>query len=396
MLTVLLATLAVGCSGDGVLPEEPAAQERQDDGGDAPPAPSPESTATGDRGEDGEEGGEEDGEEDGPGDEPTPATVTSPRTDPSQFQAGVAVLIYGNEEPDRFRDKTRRALDKLVDLHANSVSVVFPVFQEDWRATEVVADQERTPSGDRLRWFVRAARERDFTVMLRPVLDEASLTDDGQWRGSISPSDRGAWFESYGELVAGYAALAAEEGVEILAIGSELTSLQDDTERWEALAERVRSVYDGQLLYAANWDAPSPQMSGALDWHGVDAFFPLDAAEDAPVEDLATAWDPWLQELEAAGADLDRVVFTEIGVRAQRGGHRRPYVWEHGTPADVEAQERYYEAACETLAPAVGGLYWWRVDFDYPDAADSAESFSPLGKPAEDALRRCYREAARP
>lgn len=389
MLTVVLALLAAGCMDEPL--EEPdgavsGAQGTDTDADEGPGADASPAAPTGSPGNEGERAGETGR----PATEEPLETVARRRTDRSQFQAGVALLIYGNEEPQQFRDKTRRALDSLVDVGANSVSIVFPVFQADWRATEVVADPGRTPSEDRLRLLARSARQRGFTVMLRPILDEASLQETGHWRGSISPADAGAWFDSYGDLLTRYAALASEEGVDMIAIGSELTSLQDETDRWLALTDRIREVYQGGLLYAANWDAPAPAISGELDWHGVDAFYPLDAGAAAGHEELAAAWDPWLAELDAAGVDLDRVVFTEIGVRAQQGAHLRPHVWEHGTPADPEAQARYYETACERLAPALAGLYWWRVDFDYPDGADSVESFSPLGKPAETALRRCY------
>lgn len=325
----------------------------------------------------------------------TPRTVTEvadPRRSPADFQAGVAVLIYGNDEPANFREKTYLVLERLAALRANSVSVVFPVFQDGWTASEVYADPDQTPTLDRLETFVRAAHEREFTVMIRPILDEQSLMADGEWRGSIAPSDLDGWFSSYGGLLAEYAQLAADEDVEILAVGSELNSLQGHTERWGALIDEVRSVYDGELLYAANWDAPFPDMGMSLDWYGVDAFFPLDAPDDATADQLADAWDGWVEQLDA-GAPLDRIVFTEIGVRAQQGAHRRPNVWDHGRPADPETQRRYYEAACDRFVPSIGGLYWWMVDFDHPESAGSEESFSPLGKPAEDELEHCFRTA---
>ncbi|HEX6208500.1 MAG TPA: hypothetical protein VF058_09115 [Actinomycetota bacterium] len=331
---------------------------------------------------------------------PTPSfvEVNEPRTSEEDFQAGVAVLAYGDEEPDAFREKSAAALDRLAELHVNSVSFVFPVVQGDWRATEIGPDPERTPSDEAIRAFIEEAERRGFTVLLRPVLDEESLTPDGKWRGSIEPSDLDAWFASYGRLMKRYAQLSAEAGADILAVGTELTSLQDEAERWRRLIREVRRVFDGQITYATNWDAIGPAYAptfvGALDFLSVDAFFPLEVGEAAAAGEMARGWRPWLRELRRMGPALRNVVFTEVGVRAQRGAHLKPYVWEHGGETDPETQRRYYAATCRAVGEEIGGLYWWVVDIHHAVEAEAVEDFSPMGKPAEEEMARCFRSVA--
>lgn len=330
--------------------------------------------------------------------EDTFVEVMSPRRSEDDFHAGVAVLAYGNDEPEGFEAKSAALLDRLAGLHVNAVSLTYPLFQDGWEAAEVRADPRQTPSEENIATFIREAKRRGFTVLLRPVLDEQSLTSTGHWRGSIAPADLDAWFESYGGLLVRAARVADAEGADILAVGTELTSLHDERRRWRSLISGIRRSFDGQVTYATNWDATAPAhhpaFVEALDFLSVDAFFPLEAAPDAGVSELVEAWRPWIREVRRLGPPLGEIVFTEVGVRAQEGAHRRPYVWEHDAPPSAGAQRRYYAAACAALGDRIGGLYWWMVDIHHPTEAPSVEDFSPLGKPAERELARCFEDGS--
>lgn len=359
---------------------------------EAPPEedPGPGPAATPDAQEETDQGGETEKEP-----EPSFVEVKAPRRAEDDFQAGVAVIAYGDDRPENFQTKSRAALDRLAELHVNSVSLVFPIYQDDWQATEVRPDPDQTPSDRNIAVFIREAKMRGFTVLLRPTLDEGSLTPSGHWRGSIEPASRDAWFASYRRVLTRYARIAAREEADILAVGTELTSLQDDRERWRGLIRHIRGVFDGTITYATNWDAIAPAhrptFIGALDFLSVDAFFPLDVGPEAGVQAVADAWTPWIRELRGLGPPLGEIVFTEVGIRAQRGAYSRPYVWEHGAAASPSTQRRYYAGTCRATAERIGGLHWWTVDIHHPTEASSIEDFSPLGKPAEREIARCYR-----
>lgn len=367
-LLALVALLMASCSDDAALPgDDPA-----DDAGSST-----------------------DASEDGSADtEPSFVEVENPRRSEDDFHSGVAVLAYGNEGVRTFREKSAAALDRLAELQVNSVSLVFPLFQDDWRATEIGADPERTPSEENIEAFVEEAKRRGFTVLLRPTLDEESLTPDGEWRGSIEPADLDAWFSSYGRVMTIYGELAASADADVLAIGTELTSLHDERDRWRELIRDAREVFDGQITYATNWDAIAPayvpSFIGALDFLSVDAFFPLEVADGADVGAIARGWRPWLRQLRNIGPPLEKIVFTEVGVRAQEGAYRKPYAWQHAGAASPQTQRRYYAATCESVAQRIGGLYWWVVDIHHPTEAELLEDFSPLGKPAEREIARCF------
>jgi len=320
------------------------------------------------------------------------STVANPRQKPEDFQAGMAVVIYGNDQ--EFEVKTRELLDYLASLGANSLCLVFPLFQDNWTSSTVWVDEELTPSKERIRLFIRESHKRGFTVMLRPLLNEGSLVPDGKWRGSIQPQDIEAWFSSYGNIVLRYAKLAEEEGVEIFDIGTELTSLEGETNQWLKLIGAVRSVYHGQLTYSLNWWRLSYNVDvwDKLDFISVDAYFALDAPLEATVEQLIAAWQPWIEQLAQSKTSLNKpLVFTELGTTSQTGSHQRPWVGEHNTPLDLEAQRRYYAAACQASLSLVNGIYWWSVGLDIPSDPKEDRGFNPLGKPAETEIRECFR-----
>jgi hypothetical protein len=325
---------------------------------------------------------------------PTPVIrmVQNPRQSPDDFQAGMAVVIYGNDQ--EFEVKTRKLLDRLVSLKVNSLSLVFPLFQDNWKSSMVWVDKEKTPSEENLRLFIREAHKRGFTVILRPLLDEKSLKVDEKWRGSIQPNDRTAWFESYTNLILGYAKLSQKENVEIFDIGTEFTSLEKETEQWQELINEVRKIFSGQVTYSSNFDNyQNVSFWKELDFIGIDAFFPLDAPNEATIEQLITAWQPWVKQMEKFHKKFGKqVVFTELGTRSQLGSFQKPYVWyATGVPVDLETQRKYYEASWLATKDLVNGIYWWAIALELPKDPCNDPGFNPLGKPTEQEIAKCYK-----
>jgi len=318
--------------------------------------------------------------------------VTKPRQAQNDFQAGVAVLVYGNDQ--KFEVKTRKLFDRLASLKVNSLSLVFPLFQDNWTSSTVWVDKEKTPSEENLRLFIREAHKRGFTVMLKPLLDEKSFKVDEKWRGSIQPDDRTTWFESYTNLILDYAKLAQEEDVEIFDIGTEFTSLEKETEQWQELIQEVRKIFSGQVTYSSNWDNyQNVSFWEELDFIGIDAFFPLDAPNEATIEQLIIAWQPWVKQMEKFRALSGKeIVLTELGTRSQLGSFQKPYVWyATGVPIDLETQRKYYEASWLATKDLVNGIYWWAVALELPKDPYNDPGFNPLGKPAEQEIAKCYK-----
>ncbi len=335
---------------------------------------------------------------------PSPTVLTTPLVQPTQparphpmpppapfpFQAGVNLLVYGNDPA--FASKTAAQLDHLVQLHVKSVSFVFPIYQDSWTATQVHADPLMTPSMDNMRLFIRAAHQRHLRVMVRPLLDEASLHPAGKWRGSIAPSNPGAWFASYTSLVVGYAQLAQAEGAEAIDVGTEFDSLQWDSGYWLKLLNAVRRVYRGQLTYSSNWAISYPAFGWALDFLSIDAFFPLAVPASATQQQLVSAWAPWTSRASGIAYAFGKpVVFTELGTTSEVASFQQPWVWHHGTGLSLEAQRLYYAASCQAVKGRVGGMYWWEYDLQPLTSPLTDPGYNPQGKPAELEIANCYR-----
>ena len=303
-----------------------------------------------------------------------PSNLTLPSL-PTQH--GFNLLLLG--------DASFRQLDDVVvDLRrigADSLAITFLFSMSSYRASSVSVGP-RTPSDMTLDRAIEAAHHRALRVMLRPILDESTLPPS-QWRGSIQPTDPAAWFASYTELLTGWAALAESEGVEILDVGSELDSMEVATS-WSAMIAKVRRIYHGLITYSSNFDSLKAAMYTALDFVSVDAYWSLDAPARPTAEQLVTAWQRPLRQMLAA-ANGKPVVLTELGVVPQAGIHLHPQLWVRTGAQDLEAQRIYYEAACQAMDWQLLGLYWWDVTVP-PESSD----FSPLGRPAEGVVRRCF------
>ncbi len=326
---------------------------------------------------------------------PTPLATTAsvpatprPTPTPFPFEAGVNVLIYGNDPA--FASKASAQLDHLASLHVNSVSLVFPIYTANWTASSVYADPTWTLNSTNIATFIAAAHQRHMRVMLRPLMDEASLHPAGKWRGQIAPASVSGWFASYDNLVLGYARLAQAQHAESLDIGTEFDSMQGYSQQWLNLISAVRGVYSGQLTYSANWAIWYPSYGWALDFLSVDAFFPLNVPLNATQAQLAAAWSPWIGRVNGFSASYGKhVVFTELGTTSEVGSFQQPWLWSHGTGLSLQAQQLYYAASCQALKSRISGIYWWEYLLD-PPATSSDLSFDPQSKPADTAISRCY------
>lgn len=312
--------------------------------------------------------------------------VTRPRTSAADFQAGLSLLVYAHQPA---LDAYARLLDQLVADDVNSLSIAFPVYTDGLRSNAVHAGPD-TPADDSLAAMVRQAKARGFTVMLRPLLDEASIVP--HWRGEIQPASAPAWFASYGSMLLGYARLAQDQGADSLGIGSELNSMEPSVDAWRSLVAQVRQTYSGQVTYSVNWGTTfRTGFWSQLDFLSVDAYFPLDhTPEQATVAQMAADWLRWMDVLHRADQPFGKpIVFTEVGVAPKTGAHLKPWNRLAGTGVDLGEQRAYYEATCQAAAGALGGLYWWAAG-PSPPGELPPEDYNPLTRPAEAAMQACY------
>jgi hypothetical protein len=243
---------------------------------------------------------------------------------------------------------------------------------------------------------VRAAHRLGMRVMIKPHVWSNDYWHGQEWHGTIRQRDAAGharWWRSYRALILHYARLARRAGAEQYCIGTELVQMSTRyPDEWRALAADVRKVYEGQLTYAAHWDRELDQIAfwDALDFIGVNAYFPLDASDAAPVERLVDAWRPHRQRLaRLARATGKPVVFTEAGYRPVTGTFRRPWRQRHRR-LDPEAQARAFSALFRAFSDQSWwhGIYIWKVYTDPRRGYERGpDSFSFLQLPAEGVIR---------
>ena len=291
------------------------------------------------------------------------------------------------------------ARQELAATGANWAGVLVTWYMDRADSTAIDPDASRTPSDDAVRQSIRELRGLGLKVMLKPHVD----VQDDTWRGTIAPRSASVWFASYRAFLAHYAALAQEEGVLLLCIGTELATMTRAAHaaEWDAVISEARALYRGPLTYAANANTPGDEFTSVSFWPrldvlGLDVYPPLTNKTNPTREELAQAWTRNRDgnNMQAAYRNWQAawgkpVIFTEIGYRSGDGANRTP--WDYSVPlvSDPGEQADCYVAAYEVWtreAAWMQGVFWWSWSVPLPAAGDTG--FDPRRKPAEDVLRQ--------
>ncbi len=222
-------------------------------------------------------------------------------------------------------------------------------------------DPVRTMSDAALRRAIKEAHSLGLKVVLLPAL----FVDDGTWSGMIAPANISRWFSRYREIISHYARLAQETGVDILLIGAELTTLQNQTAEWERIIREVRAAFKGRLSYSANWwfdragfqNVLNMRQWALLDFIGITAYFELTNKKDPTVAEMRAAWQRdrhgqnVLNDLDTLRQRYNKpIVFWEFGYQSRDGTNIFPWDYTQTTPADEQEQADAYQAFFEVFS----------------------------------------------
>lgn len=248
------------------------------------------------------------------------------------------------------------------------------------------------------------AQELGIRTLLKPHIWLTSY--DGTWRGQIAMKDEESWrrwFASYRRFILHYARLAERSGIAALCVGTELHGTVARERDWRKLIAAVRDAYGGKLTYAANWNLEFEQVPfwDALDFIGIQGYFPLTDRERPTVDDLKRGWTPWVEAIEKVQRRVGKpVIFTEIGYKSTVDGAIRPWEWpqrDMASRVDLRTQANGYRAFFEVFwgRDWLAGVYFWKW---YPARDGSGVGrefgFTPQGKPAEKILTSWYGRSA--
>ncbi|UCE41597.1 MAG: hypothetical protein JSV17_00995 [Candidatus Aminicenantes bacterium] len=309
------------------------------------------------------------------------------------FQKGMAFPTwvaeqYGTAESDE-------SLRILAQTTCTEYVQLVPTWYQENRFSDLmIPDYEgRTARMDYLRHAINTVHNLGLKVMLKPHVDAFN----GDWRGTFQPENPEIWFSNYTSMLKTYAQVAKEQGVDIFSVGCEFVELTipNFTQNWKEVIQEVRNVFDGPLIYAANWGRESLQVEfwDALDYIGIDAYFGLTEKFDLTIDELVVAWRPFVTEIESVHLTWQKpVILTEIGYRSINGTNRQPWDWEASGEVDLEEQALCYQAVIQVFGEKTwfGGIYWWNWEPDPTLGGPTDNYYTPQGKPAEAILKRWY------
>jgi len=291
-------------------------------------------------------------------------------------------------------------VDRIAELGANTLLVVTPMYQKHVDSTKIQHRPKLCPSQSQLTRILERGRQRGLHTVLMPIV-LIEKPEDKEWRGVIEPSDWDAWWKSYNRFVDHYVEIARAADVDMLVVGSELNSTENQVERWEHVIADVRSRFDGHISYSANWDRfDQVRFWPLVDVMSVSSYFELERDRPAaPEADLVAAWRPIQEQLRKVAEEAERpLLMIEVGYPSLPWASAHPwnYVADSGTRADHEAQARgwrafftaWHELLTEPEGPVLGvcGYRW-----DPYHAGDEYDiGYGIVGKPAHEVIRRGF------
>ncbi len=283
-----------------------------------------------------------------------------------------------------------RVLESMLALQENGADyiAVVPTWYQESAESHSIYPRVNTPVDSAVIHAINEAMALGYGVMLKPHLD----VEDGTFRGDISPTDINAWFSSYKAFILHYASIAQLTSVELFCIGTELTNLSSRSE-WVGIIDSVKDVYDGMIVYAANWDEyPSVSFWAYLDFAGIDAYFPLAYDREATIEEYLQNFELWLYQIDNFQSSVSKdIIITEVGFRSVRGCVVTPYEWQLDGIMDEQSQADAYRTILATLQRKtwLGGIFFWHWD---PILSEDSLGYTPYNKLAEDVLREFWVE----
>jgi hypothetical protein len=222
---------------------------------------------------------------------------------------------------------------------------------------------------------IDAAHALGYHVFFVPVV---GVNVPGGWSGIVqfgTQQQEQAWFDSYWQTLKPYTVAAQNNGVEQMAIGTELNWLQDyaPASLWDELIARVRNVFKGTLLYDANWwpslyEPPESWMKNPdLDIIGISEYVSLvDASEPVNPGTMSRLWRDKVGNLiDAFSAQVGKhILVSEIGYRNTSDTLYNPWDPESFAPEDPGAQAAAYAAALSNVFgdSKIAGIFFWGWD----------------------------------
>ena len=307
---------------------------------------------------------------------------------------------------ERIRDTTDMAFYKAHNIEW--ITVISFAYQEDYDSGELRhfrRDTARMLRRDSMRVnTLLKCKEAGLKTFFKPHIWIRDPSQ-GKWRADIFPkgnADWLSWSEDYMEYIVRMARLAERGEADMFCVGMELTAIAvNKPEFFRRVSAEVRKVYSGALTYGANWSANIGEYEfwDAMDYMGIQAYYPLSKATHPTVEALNKGWKPHLNKLSKLYQQHQKpIVFTELGYKSTTSSAHEPWLWIQDDSQEyelsIETQSNCYEAFFDSVWPQpwMAGVHFWKMVTDYMGRDNMMENmdFTPQGKPTMEVIQEGF------
>jgi hypothetical protein len=321
---------------------------------------------------------------------PTPLAIHYKRPD---FEAGI---IFPQWTQDGYATNWQQQLPTIQkQTGARWMEMTVFISQPTPNSTQVRTNPS-TPSMSSFVDGIKVAHDLGYHVFVVPLMGVDSPAK--QWAGTIQFSnyqDEAQWFDNYWKTLQPFVAAAAQNGVEQLAIGTELVWLEQTAPAalWNTLIARVHNVFHGKLTYDMNWSSlshpPTSWMGNPqLEAIGVSEY--LDLANDRTRVDPKNMPGLWKTIVKSAIDNFSLkvgkpLVISEIGYRNSADTlHDAWSPFSTFSPPDPEEQAAACDAALINVIPDqhIEGIFFW--------GWDGVGGYKLSGQPALSVLKKWY------
>ena len=209
---------------------------------------------------------------------------------------------------------------------------------------------------------IRVAHEKGLKICIKPHL--AHWRSGFTWRGEIEFETEEEWRRFWDGYAAWITALAeACRDADLFVVGTELDRTTSHEEEWRKLIAEVRERSNAPITFASNWDAfEKVPFWDALDYVGIQAYFPITDSHDPTRADLKSGWKKLASRLERYSERAGRkVVLTELGYNQSWKAASEP--WQYQVDKGTEIlQARCTAVALEAVSgsPSIVGSFLWK------------------------------------
>lgn len=295
--------------------------------------------------------------------------------------------------------------NKLMDIGINWVCLALPVTQKSYNSTEIYFDFRFNIPDLELVDTIKRFHERNIKVCLKPMVNCA----DGVWRALIDFPDQTMgnvdtywkkWFEFYQAYLEHYAQIAEVTGCEMFCLGCEMLGTERKEEYWRETIGKVRQIYHGPLVYNTNHGKEElAKWYDAIDYVGTSAYYPVEKAPGASMEEMSAEWEKVAANLEKLSKKLGKkIIFMEIGCRSALGCAQMPWDFTHREfPFSEEEQANFYESSLSVMSKKdwFMGYFWWdwsTIIYKDKESAMKDMGFNIHLKKTEEVVKKWYSE----